>query len=497
MTGEPSVHVTWFDDLAVRTAAAALAAGDVASHDRVHAMRRRIDEPLRVAIAGRAKSGKSTLLNALVGEAMAPTDASECTRVVTWYENGRSYGATAELRDGGRAAVPLHREGLGVSIDLAGLDEESIERLVVEWPNRTLRAMTIIDTPGIGSLSGIGRRTTRFLAGDDEEPTGSPADAVLYLTKHVHRDDVAFLEAFHDHDGGSASPVNAIGVLARADEIVGGRVEAFASAAAIAARTARDPAIRRLCQTVVPLAGLVAEAASTLTEAEYQAIRRLAGLAEDEAAELLLSVDRFRGPEGFSCGLSDDERRILLDRFGIYGVRLGRSVLRARPDLGARGLADELRRLSGLDDLVQLLGESFTARRDLLKLRSAVTSLGQVLAVSPGWADAAEGLRRELESLRAGAHELVELDLLLALRRGDTELDERAVAEAEQLLAPGDAAARLGLTGAEPEVLWQEVLTRIGRWRARSEHPLANPQAATVARGLVRTLEGFAATLRR
>ena len=45
----------------------------------------RFDEPLRVAIAGKVKAGKSTLLNALVGESIAPTDAGECTRIVTWY----------------------------------------------------------------------------------------------------------------------------------------------------------------------------------------------------------------------------------------------------------------------------------------------------------------------------------------------------------------------------------------------------------------------------
>ena len=36
---------------------------------------------------GKVKAGKSTLLNALVGEQIAPTDAGECTRIVTWYRD--------------------------------------------------------------------------------------------------------------------------------------------------------------------------------------------------------------------------------------------------------------------------------------------------------------------------------------------------------------------------------------------------------------------------
>ena len=76
----------------------------------LHHQLRRLDEPLRVAIAGKVKAGKSTLLNALVGEQVAPTDAGECTRVVTWYRDGTP---PAELpvvhRRPGRAGPPAAR----------------------------------------------------------------------------------------------------------------------------------------------------------------------------------------------------------------------------------------------------------------------------------------------------------------------------------------------------------------------------------------------------
>ena len=73
---------------------------------QVAAIRSRLEEPLRVAIAGEVKAGKSTLLNTLVSERLAPTDAGECTRIVTWYRQGLGYEIRAVRRDG--AEVDLH-----------------------------------------------------------------------------------------------------------------------------------------------------------------------------------------------------------------------------------------------------------------------------------------------------------------------------------------------------------------------------------------------------
>ncbi|NLH68587.1 MAG: GTP-binding protein, partial [Brooklawnia sp.] len=61
-------------------AARALYQADAQASALLVDLENRLQEPLRVAIAGIVKAGKSTLLNALLGEQIAPTDAGECTR---------------------------------------------------------------------------------------------------------------------------------------------------------------------------------------------------------------------------------------------------------------------------------------------------------------------------------------------------------------------------------------------------------------------------------
>ena len=134
-----------------------------------------------MAIAGKVKAGKSTLLNALVGDHLAPTDAGECTRVVTWYRDAHTYRVEAYGKDGTVRQCPFRRRDDQLEIDLGGTPAEDLDRLVVWWPSASLSEVTLIDTPGIGSIStdlsartydvphhrrgGAGRRRRRPLPG--------------------------------------------------------------------------------------------------------------------------------------------------------------------------------------------------------------------------------------------------------------------------------------------------------------------------------------------
>src|SRR3954453_2866708 len=87
----------------------------------LEAERARLDEPLRVAIAGKVKAGKSTLLNALVGEELAPTDAGECTKIVTWYRDGFANRFTMFPHEGEPRQVPFSRDAGAIDVDLQGV----------------------------------------------------------------------------------------------------------------------------------------------------------------------------------------------------------------------------------------------------------------------------------------------------------------------------------------------------------------------------------------
>ncbi|MCW2716971.1 dynamin family protein [Pseudonocardia sp.] len=452
----------------------------------------RFDEPLRVAIAGKVKAGKSTLLNALVGEEIAPTDAGECTRVVTWYQDAQVPKVTMFPRNASPRQLTIHRNQGALSFDLAGTPVDQVDKLEVQWPSQSLRTQTLIDTPGIASLSReTSARAGAFLAPDDSP---SQADAVIYLMRHLHATDVNFLESFYDQGVARATPINTIAVLSRADEIGVGRLDALSSARRIARRYRADDKIRGLCQTVVAVAGLLAQTGRTMRQHEFSALSALAALPRSDLDGLLLSVDRFSRVE--LAGAPDPEVRArLMERFGLFGVRLSTTLIR-QGMTDPNTIATELVRRSGLDELRTVLATQFTERRDLLKARSALLAVDLVLTREPR--PAAAPLAAEVERILAGAHEFAELRLLSTIRSGVVKLAPEVLDEAERLLGGdgGSAAARLGLDpGAGPEDLRAAALDAVTRWQRRGESPMSSRAVSDVARLVVRSCEGVLAGL--
>ncbi|MCK0113079.1 dynamin family protein [Ornithinimicrobium sp. F0845] len=455
----------------------------------LRALRARLDGPLRLAIAGRVKAGKSTLLNALVGENLAPTDAGECTRVVTWYSYGAAPRVLLHPLDGPPVDRPFQRDDGALNIDLGGRSPEQIDHLEVRWPTRRLQGLTLVDTPGIASISTeVSARTHQALTGDVGQV--AVADAVLYLLRHAHASDMNFMEAFRDRQVTEGTPVNTVGVLSRADEIGSCRLDSMTVAARVAERYAQDPRVRRLCPTVVPVNGLLGHAAATLRESEFAHLAAIARAPQEEVARLLLTADRF-GRNEAPHDPGPAERQHLLHRFGLFGVRVAVQLISSGAVTDASGLAEALRSRSGLQELRSLLTVQFTERSRLLRAQSVLAGLRSVLHRAD-WPEAAD-LLGEVERLVSSSHELEELHLLGELRTGALELPPDRAATLERLFGGvgTGAAARLGVPDAPSDELRQEAVAQLDSWHRVARHPLTSRQVHVLCQSAVRSLEAM------
>ncbi len=308
--------------------------------------------------------------------------------------------------------------------------------------------------------------------------------------RHVHASDVRFLEAFRD-DPTERRPINTIGVLARADEVGHGRSDALESAAKVAGRYRDDPRVRALCQTVLPVAGLLAVTAATLREDEFRAIGVLSEAPEAEVERLLLTADRFASAET-EIALTPAVRAALLDRYGMFGLRLSLRLMHSGVATTAGALSRELLARSGLAPLREALTSRFAGRAEVLKARSALLTTEAVLRRYP--VPAAAGLRHELELITASAHEFAEVRLLDTLRAGGLMLTPQERADAERVLG-GEGVhplTRLGVpVGSPPPDIVRAARAALSQWQRRAEHPASARDVREAARVLVRTSEGL------
>lgn len=469
--------------------AAALVAGTRLAAS-VDGIRSRLDGPLRVAIAGRVKAGKSTLLNALVGERLAPTDAGECTRVVTWYHEAVGYEVRARLHSGEVRDVRFSRDGGPLEIDVGDLSADDIEWLDVGWPSAALRSTTLIDTPGLASIdTSTSRRTEDFFGVDDDST--AKADAVVYLMRHLHRRDVDFLEAFTDHTLALASPANAVAVLSRADEIGAGRFDALDSARRIADRYRQDTTLRRLCASVIPVAGLVAETGLTLRESEFAALRLIATSDAAELDHLLVSVDRFCTPG--ASELAPAARHELLGRLGLFGVRFACRAIRSGQVSTASGLASALVEVSGLSELERMLADLFAGRARLLKARSALHALRAVARELTDIDDEkGRALEAQVERIEASSHDFAQLRLLHLVVSGIVAFGEAEADELSRLLAASNPAERAGCAAdAPPSAVRATSLEAVDRWRRRGADPRTDVETREACEIMARSYEGL------
>lgn len=132
-----------------------------------------LDQPLRVMVMGEFSTGKSSFINALLGQKVAEVDSEPTTAVITVFSYGKP-GITVHYQDGSTREIRAD-EFQKFTSTLSGSDRvRSSVRYVdrhVEHP--LLRKLTLIDSPGLNDTNAARVKITQeFL---------SEAEAVLWM----------------------------------------------------------------------------------------------------------------------------------------------------------------------------------------------------------------------------------------------------------------------------------------------------------------------------
>jgi GTP-binding protein EngB required for normal cell division len=119
------------------------------------------DNNLEVALFGRVSSGKSSLLNALLGTDVLPVGVNPITAVPTKLRYGSLLRAAVTYGDGRNEIIPIEQLAALVTEHGNPGNLRNVTRALVEVPSRRLRhGIVLVDTPGLGSLARKGAAET-------------------------------------------------------------------------------------------------------------------------------------------------------------------------------------------------------------------------------------------------------------------------------------------------------------------------------------------------
>ncbi|SDB20408.1 Dynamin family protein [Ruminococcaceae bacterium FB2012] len=137
---------------------------------------KRSSEPFTLVILGEFKRGKSTIINALLGKELAPSNVSPETYTINEISYGPIPKVEAVLENGDRRPLTFRditRDRLKVKMRLY---PSKIAYLDIKDNADILKELRIVDTPGLSDLEDLDKQVTEYLVN---------ADAIMYATSSL------------------------------------------------------------------------------------------------------------------------------------------------------------------------------------------------------------------------------------------------------------------------------------------------------------------------
>jgi GTPase SAR1 family protein len=478
-------------------------------HHELQQCYQKLDQPMRVAIVGKIKAGKSTMMNALLGEAIVATGTVEATFNINWLQYGDNRALRVHFKSDRPPETKSFDELAAITVR-ADLNRDyllSIQYIEVFCPNPILQTFNLIDTPGLESAyEDDSQNTLSFLQLHGKELTevtkaeAAKADAVLYLfSQSIHTSDKEVIQQFQGASVGRTTPINSIGVLTKADFYWSDEYpNPMDAGRRVARRLAQHPQMRNLFYTVLPVCGLPAFGAQTIESTELEILLKLANLPVERLEKLLRTVERFQTKDypNEPDIPSVNERQQILSRLGQYGIWRACTLIHTgttSPD----ELTGQLLQESGVQDLRTLIKSHFGNRAFLIKLS---TSIEQILLAcfherqqTGSDLQIVNEISGRFEQIKAQAHEFHELRILRSYYENKLDFSLEEVQHLLQVTGEDglSCAKRLGL--ADNSTI-NEMLpiaeSRMTAWRIRANDLMgANAQTIEAARVLAHSYE--------
>ena len=457
----------------------------------VEQIRAKLGVPLTITVAGGVSSGKSTLVNALLGQRIAAVDAGECTRVVTEFRYGAQERAEVVGTDGRVDVLPLAR---GRMPELLNRPVEEISSVVVYLSNALLTHLAVVDTPGLNTVTEVNEETTSSFLGisgrEGEQTAGavSRADALVFLLPLLRQSDAEALRGFSKLFGGSSlSSASALAVLSKVDRLSKDG-DPMLAAAPIASRVASE--LRGVVSGVLPVIGLLAETAqaAVFNEADARALAAVAAIDDRfDREDMLLTSDDFLRFEALD--LERSQRVRLLSMLDLYGLKV---AVRAA-DEGARTASAFLKvfdEASGFAALHHAVIERFAGQSEVFKAHAAMSDLRRAsyLRSDPDNLRALRALRSPLEKIELdpSLHVLRLLEVAQAVAAGTLVLPEILLADVLSLTETPDPRSVVGEVATRSR---DAAATGAMRWSSWENDPRRSPMESRLARVMKEAFE--------
>lgn len=196
--------------------------------ERLSTLKVKLHQPCELAIAGKVKAGKSSFLNALIGEDLAKVGDLETTATINRFCYGKPENPNRPVKvvwdDGSQTfETPDFMNSLQGHDDETLTKASQISYLEYKIENPLLRELILVDTPGTGAVVDAHQEVAakyfnlREKHKKQTQKCTANADAVVYLMGGVpNLRDQSFLEDFRKNTEDGIQ-LNAVGVLSKVD----------------------------------------------------------------------------------------------------------------------------------------------------------------------------------------------------------------------------------------------------------------------------------------